>query len=262
MEPPTEPVIAGLPAAAPLPPPPSFALNTASEVSGPFARTRYHFTTGLRAGDIAAIRADDGHVLFSYRSFASVVGIVATLVSAIVFVAGLAAVMFLLAEQSPVRAAGVVILTLVFASLIGLLVPRITVTLYDDAQPALTVSQRTIFPTACYTIATPNGVTLAEVRRTLFSRLGRNRWTISQQGRFVGDAAEESLRGALVRKALGKFNRRFETNFRLEHGGVPAGRIIRRAGSADAIDVLEIHSDALDRRVAVALATLILGREP
>ena len=190
------------------------------------------------------------------------VGIVAALVSGIVIVAGIAAVLFLLAERAPLRAVAVVVLTLAFAFLIGLIVPRVTVTLYDDAQPALTLSQRTFFPTASYTIVTPSGVTLADVRRTFFSRLGRNRWTIAQQGRFVGDAAEESLGGALVRKALGKFSRRFETNIRLEHGGIQAGRIIRRAGSTDAIDVLEISSDALDRRVAVALATLILGREP
>ena len=190
------------------------------------------------------------------------VGIVAALVSGIVAVAGAAAAMFLLAEGSVLRAIAAVILTVVFAFLIGLLVPRVNVTLYDDAQPALTLSQRTVFPTASYTVVTPNGATVAELRKTFFSRLGRNRWTIAQQGRFVGDAAEESLGGAILRKALGKFSRRYETNIRVSHGGVPAGRIVRRAGTADALDVLEIESDALDRRVMVALATLIVGREP
>jgi hypothetical protein len=60
---------------------------------------------------------------------------------------------------------------------------------------------------------------------------------------------------------LGKFNRRFETNVRIVYGGIPVGRIVRRPENGRA-DVLELTSDALDRRIAVALATLVLGREP
>ncbi len=240
---------------------PKARLST-SEIAGPFAHTRYRFTTGLRAGEVANIRGEDGQVLLSYRSFANVVGIVAALVSGIVTLAGLAAVLFLIAEKSPSRAFVALVLTLIFAFFIALLVPRINVTLYDEHHPALTISQRTTHPGVSYVVATPNGATLAELRKTAFSRLGRHRWRIVQEGRLLAEAVEESWTRAMVRKALGKFNRRFETNLRIEYGGLDAGRIIRRPDGQGAVDTLELTTDALDRRVAVALATLILGREP
>jgi hypothetical protein len=228
----------------------------------PFSGTRYRFTTGLRAGEVAAIRGEEGQVLLSYRSFASITGVIAALVSGIVALAGIAAVLFLLAEGAPFRAVLALILTLAFSSGIALLVPRVNVTLYDEHHPALTISQRSIFPAATYVVATPNGATIAELRKSAFSRLGRNRWTITQDGRFLGDAKEESFTGALTRKFLGKFNRRFETNLEVVYGGTVAGRIIRRPDGSSPADILDLTSDALDRRVALALATLVLGREP
>lgn len=206
---------------------------------------------------MATIRDANDHVLLTYRSFATVAGIVAALVSGIVAVAGFAATLFLLAEGEPIRAIAALILTIAFAFLIALLVPRVNVTLYDDGQPALTISQKAVFPAACYAVATPNGATLAELRKSVFSRLGRNHWSIVHEGRYAGGAAEESFSRALVRKLLGKFSRRFESNVILDHGGA----IIRRPNS-NRVDVLELTSDAVDRRVAVALATLVLGREP
>lgn len=259
-EPPTEPLPPPARAPEPLPPsppPPPTPPAPAAKVTGPFARTRYLFTTGLRAGEVANIRDDEGNVLLSYRSFATVVGIVAALVSGIVIVAGVAAVIFLASEGAPLRGAAALILTITFVFLISLLVPRINVTLYDEHHPALTLQQRAVFPSASYVIAAPNGTTLAELRKTLFSRLGRNRWTISQEGRYLGEAIEEGFFRALVRKVLGKFSRSFETDIVVRYGGMDVARIHRRNG-----DVLEIASDVLDRRVAVALAMLILGREP
>ncbi|HYI07899.1 MAG TPA: hypothetical protein VEK57_02405 [Thermoanaerobaculia bacterium] len=271
-EPPTEPLPPSLqtrpaptpapapaPEAAPPPPPPP---PPVPKIAGPFAQTRFRFTTGLRAGEVASIRDDGGQVLLSYRSFASVVGIVAALVSGIVTVAGLAAVLFLVAEQAPLRAAAALVLTIIFAMSIAFLVPRVNVTLYDEHHPALTLSQQSVFPTTAYVVATPNGATIAELRKTFLSRIGRNRWTITQDGRPIGDATEESLGRALVRKILGKFSRRFETNIHIAHGGLPVGQIVRRPDEEKRVDVLEVTNDALDRRVAVALATLILGREP
>lgn len=229
---------------------------------GPFAQTRYRFTTGLRAGEVANIRGDQGQILLSYRSFASVIGIVAALVSAIVSLAGLAAVLFLLAEGSPVRAIAALGLTLIFAFVIAMLVPNVNVTLYDEHHPALTISQRATHPGTSYVVATPNGATLAELRKSALSRLGRHRWTILQDGRQLAEAREESWSRAMLRKLLGKFNRRYETNFVIEYGGIEAGKILRRPDEQGAMDVLELTNDALDRRVAVALATLVLGREP
>jgi hypothetical protein len=220
---------------------------------------RYRFTTGLRAGELARVRDDNGHVVLCYRSFASVAGIVATLVSGIVIVAGLAATMFLVAEGSPIRAGLALVLTLVFAFLIAMLVPRANVTLYDEDTPALTITQRGVFPAETYVVSAPNGASLALLRRGLFARLGRNRWTIESEGRAIGYAVEESFPRALLRKLLGKFNRRYDTNVHVEYNGLPAGTIYRRGADSD---VLELRSDAADRRVCVALATVILGREP
>ena len=255
-EPPTEPFVPPPPAAAP----PSPAV--VQRVNGLFSQTRYRFTTGLRSGEVANIRGDNGHVLLSYRSFASVVGTVAALVSAIVALAGIAAVLFLMQEDLPARAFLVLILTLTFSLVIALLVPRINVTLYDEHHPALALTQLSTFPSVSYAVSAPNGTTLAELRRAPFSRLGRHRWSVLQEGRHLADATEESWGRAMMRKALGKFDRRFETNFRIEYGGVEAGRIIRRPDEQGAVDVLELTTDALDRRIAVALATVILGREP
>jgi hypothetical protein len=218
---------------------------------------QYRFTTGIRAGQTAYIRGANDQVLLTYRSFASVVGVIAAFLAGIVAVAGAAGVLLLVYQDAPVRAGIVLVLTIAFAILIAVLVPRANVTLYEESQPALTISQRAVFPTATYVVAAPNGTELAELRKSFLSRLGRNRWTITHHGRYLGEAHEESFLGAWLRKLFGKFSRRFETNVRITHGGVEVGRIVRRP-----TDVLELASDALDRRVAVALATLILGREP
>jgi len=233
-----------------------------SPASGAFAHTEYRFTTGLRSGQTATVCGAGGEVLLSYRSFAGVIGIVAALVAGIVAVAGIASVLFLVAEEAPLRAAVALILTVVFTAFIGFLAPRTNVTLFDTGQPAFTIAQRSIFPAATYAITTPNGAHLAGVRKSPLSCLGRNRWTILHEGRYLGEAAESSLFGALVRKVYGKFSRRFETDVTITYGGVETGRILRRPDAAGRVDVLDVFSDALDRRVLVAVATLILGGEP
>ncbi|HKO55365.1 MAG TPA: hypothetical protein VJ276_05765, partial [Thermoanaerobaculia bacterium] len=215
---------------------------------------------GMPAGETARVRDDDGAVVLTYRSFASVVGIVAALVAGVVIVAGIAGTLFLVAEGRPVAAIAAFALSIFFTGLVAMLVPSTSVTLYDGSHPALTLSQRSrfSFPSAIHAVATPEGRTLAYIRKSAFSRLGRNRWTVISpaDGREVGHAVEESFGGAIVRKVLGKFDRRFQTNLRVAWDGQPAGWIHRRAG-----DMLEV-SGAIDRRVAVALATLVLGSEP
>jgi len=221
---------------------------------GPFSGLRYHFTTGLRNGETAHIRDEGGKLVLSYRAFASVVGVIASLVAGIVLVAGIAGTWFLIEEKSPLRAMVALALTFAFAFLITRLVPRTNVTLYDDGTPALTISQRA---PATYVVAAPNGTILGQLRKSGFSFLGRTRWTITHQGRILAEAIEESFGRAMLRKLYGKFSRRFETNFFIRLPGIDMGRILRRPE-----DVLELTGDALDRRVAVALATVVLGREP
>jgi hypothetical protein len=65
----------------------------------------------------------------------------------------------------------------------------------------------------------------------------------------------------LIRKAGGKFSRRYEANM-IVYAPHETARIIRRPDAHGDTDVLEIVSDAVDRRLLVALATLVLGSEP
>jgi hypothetical protein len=243
-------------------PPPSAEKNMTPRAAAPPARpSRLHFTAGLPAGETALIRDDDGKALYSYRSFASVIGIVASLVAAIVLITGVSASAFLLVEKHPLTAILSFVLSIFFSLMIVMLVPPVTVTLFTDDTPSLTISQRsrTSFPSATYAVVTPDGHTLAQLRKTFLSRLGRNQWSIlDAAGREIGQAREESFSRAIVRKIAGKFSRHFEANVGIFAAGREVAEIDRRGGN-----VLEIRSeDFIERRVLVALATLIIGAEP
>lgn len=223
----------------------------------------------MPSGETANIRADDGEILLSYRSFASVVPIVAALVSVIVGIAGLAGVAFLAAEGRPMFAVLALLLTAAFAVVIAMLVPPIKVTLFSGIHPMVTIVQQSnlSFPVATYIVATPDGRTLARIRRSVFSRLGRNRWHLlsASDDRPIGAAIEESLSAAVNRKFFGKFNPRHESNLIIGFLGKRVGSIVRRPtaeGQRDFLDVSIDEKESLDRRVAVAVALLVLGAEP
>lgn len=234
-----------------------------------FSPKRFHFISGVPAGELVSIRDDSGRSLLTYRSFASAIGIVAALTAAIVVVTGVAAALFLAAERHPLNAIISIVLALAFSLLIAMLVPPLAVTFSNDHVPVLTLSQasRVAFPSVTYAVATPEGQTLARIRRTVWSRIGRNRWHLTAAGgQQIGVAVEESLGRALLRKAAGKFNRGCEANVRIHCGPHQVGTIYRRpevaGGAVDLLDVSADANDRLDRRVAVALATLVLGSEP
>ena len=205
--------------------------------------------------------------MLSYRSFASAVGIIAALVAGIVLIAGLAGVLFLLSEGRPLPAIAAITLSVVFAAVIVMLVPPIHVTIYDGPDPALTIAQQSSlgFPVVTMVVATIEGNPLARLRKSFLSRFGRNRWAILPPGDNGprGDAVEESLGRALLRKITGKFNPRHQSNVRVRYAGSDVGWIVRRPNETGDVDILDLTPDgALDRRVAVALATVILGSEP
>jgi hypothetical protein len=231
-------------------------------------RNRYQFTPGVSGGEIATIRGEDSEALLTYRGFASIVGIVAALVGAIVAVTGIGAFAFLLHEKRPIPAAAALLLSAGFCVLIAYIIPSISVTIYDGTSPLITIVQQShSLPSVTFAVAGADGRRLARFRKTLLSRLGRNRWVIlaADSNARLGQAIEESLVRALVRKLLGKFARRFESNFRLDIMGREAGVIRRRPDGKGAVDVLNLSADStttLDRRVLIALATLILGSEP
>jgi len=205
------------------------------------------------------IRDDEGNVLFTYRSFASVIGIVAALVASIVIVAGIAATLFLLAEHNVATAGAALVLSLFFALVIVALVPPVNVTLFNDSSPALTIAQksRSSFPSVTFAVVTPEGAPVCTLRKSIFSRLGRNRWNINGGGYAI----EESFSRALLRKMFGKFSRRYESNM-VVYMPYEVARIIRRPDAHGDVNVLEVVNDAADRRLLVALATLVFGSEP
>ncbi len=214
---------------------------------------------------MVTIRTENGEAVLSYRSFASVVGVVALVVSVIVAVTGAAGVVFLIFETRPLPALIAFLLSATFAIVIAMLVPPIHVTLYQEANPVLHIAQQTnvSFPIATYAVGTPEQKVIARLRKSVWSRVGRNRWDIlgASDDRPIGSAAEESLSRAMLRKIAGKFNRRYQSNVRIHYLGKNAGWIVRRPDGSGDVDVLELAGD-IDQRVAVALATLILGSEP
>jgi hypothetical protein len=218
----------------------------------------------VRAGEKVTIRAEDGEALLSYRSFASVVGIVAIVVSVLVLVTGAAAVVFLMVEHRPLPAAFAFVLSAGFAVLIAMLVPPMNVTLNQDVVPMLLITQESnvSFPSVTFLVSTPEKRALAKFRKRVWSRLGRNRWDIltATGDRPIGYAEEESLSRAFVRKLAGKFSPRYQADVRIHYLDKDVGWIVRRA-NGEAADTLTI-SGTVDHRVAVALATLIFGSEP
>jgi hypothetical protein len=232
-----------------------------------FASTRFRFESGVRSGETAHVRNVENHVVLTYRGFASIVSIVAALVAAIVIVTGVAATLFLIGEHRIGAAITAFVLSVVFSALIAALVPRARVTLYSGAAPALTIIQQSpvAFPRTKYIVQDAGGSTIALLRKSVISRLGRNTWLIDSppDQRGAGFAVEESLWRAIVRKFIGKFDRKREANVRLYHQGIASGLIVRRPDATGEADYLDLAANGtMDRRVAVALATLVFGAEP
>lgn len=223
--------------------------------------------SGMPAGETANVRDDAGNVVLHYRSFASVTGVVAAVMAAIVIVSGVAAAAFLFSEERVVPAGIALLLGAAFSVMIAMLVPPTNATLYDGAQPVLTIAQQSSvsIPVVTFLIATADGRPLARLRKNVLSRLGRNRWGILpiSDEQPVGQAVEESLSRAIVRKLFGKFSARYQSNVVIRYLDRAAATIVRRPDADGQADVLDIDPESpIDRRVAVAIATLILGSEP
>ena len=157
----------------PLPPQPAPVHPTPPPATSAFDRSRYQFMSGIPAGETAYIRGEDGNAVLSYRSFASVVGIIAALMSAIVLVTGLAGVLFLLLERRPLPAIAAMILSAAFAAMIVMLIPATNVTIFEGAAPAITIAQQSSvsFPSVTYAVGTGDGKPVARIAKSFFSRL-------------------------------------------------------------------------------------------
>jgi hypothetical protein len=245
------------------------AAPTVDEPAAFAATTRFRFTTGVRAGETIPIRGEGGDAILTYTSFASAIGIVAALMAGIVAVAGAAGTVFLAMEGRALPAIAAAMLAVFFALFIAMLVPPTNVQIAEGDAAALMIAQKSrfAFPRVVYAVMTPQGETLALIHHSIFSRLGRNRWSAytADDKLRIADAVEESFGRALIRKFAGKFHRRFQSNVRIRSGYETVGWIHRRPDERGEFDVLDLGADTsgmLDRRVAVALATLVLGSEP
>jgi hypothetical protein len=158
-------------------------------------------------------------------------------------------------------------LSAAFSAMIIMLIPGTHVTIFEGAAPAITVAQQSSvsFPRVTYAVGSGDGKPVAQIAKSFFSRFGRNRWELLDPNDFLarGEAIEESLGRALVRKLFGKFAPSYQSNIRITWNGEEAGWIIRRPGANGHADLLDLHpATTLDRRTAVALAVLVLGSEP
>ena len=122
LDPPTEPMPDVRPMPASLPAPVSVPVKPSAALD----RSRFQFMSGIPAGETAYIRGDDGNALMSYRSFASIVGVIAALMSSVVLVAGAAGVIFLMIESRPLPAIAALMLSGAFAAMIVILIPQRT----------------------------------------------------------------------------------------------------------------------------------------
>lgn len=184
----------------------------------------------------------------------------------VVLLAGMAATLFLVAEGRETAAAAAAALSLIFSGVIAGMVPPVRVTLFNGERPVLAIRQRSrfTFPFATYAVSAGDS-DIALVRSGVLSRLARSRWSFASpaNGPRNGYAIEESLANAFTRKALGKFDRKFQSNLVIRFEGDIAAHIVRRPDENGSFDYLLITAETdLDHRVAVAIATLVFGSEP
>lgn len=215
------------------------------------------------------IRDERGATLFTYRSFTTIVPIVAALMSVIVIIASVAASLFLFVEQRPLAAATALLLGAAFAIVINRLVPEVRVSLLDGTEPALAIAQQSkgSFPSTRFIVTTGDGTPIGAVSRSFFSRFARNRWSLfgADGTTPVGYAIEESWGRAFLRKFAGKFRSDFQADLHIRSGNRQLATIVRRPRANGDVDLLDLganHDAQLDPRLALAVATLVFGMEP
>ena len=215
-----------------------------------FDRARFVIPVAARNGEAAYIRGDDGTTLFGFRGFASVVGIVAAVTSAIVLVAGAASMIILALDARPLPAVFAALLTAAFSVIIAMLVPPTRVTVYEATTPAFGIVQQSSlsFPSVTFAVVGRDGRTIARLANSALSRVGRRRW------RILAAEANRTL-GYAVRK-IG-----FKSDYRIRFQGYDVGRITRE-GDHGILDLSADPARTLDRRVALAVAMVVLGMEP
>ena len=144
--------------------------------------------------------------------------------------------------------------------------PRRHVTVYrDDSCREIVLrilqDQRIAFTVRTYTITTPDGTTLARLRKNYFYNLVRKRWDIeTPDGALIAYAVEESIILSLLRRVIGPFFGLLRTNFVFERAdGEVLGEFNRKFTLFDryVLDLSEDQDRTLDRRFALATGIML-----
>lgn len=231
------------------------------------ASRRYSFPRLTRRGEVCAIIAENG-TTYWYRSFVSFTSLVATLVTALVSLSGMAAVIYLLIDGRLGGAFLSLLVTSGFELIIPFLISPADAVFYNDTAmtaPALQIAQigRPLLPADRFSVRSSDGRVLGRVERSALSRLTRHRWLIfDHHGRQRGMTIEESSLRAVIRKVTGRIRPALDSDLLLTIDDRPAGRLIRRAGGDRVMLELSPGSLTIDERLVVAMAALVFGLEP
>jgi hypothetical protein len=216
-------------------------------------------------GEVSSVRSEKGEALFWFKRTASVVGMVAGVLAAMVLISGAAAAVFLALESRFLPAAGAAALTVAFSALMLALVPRRFVVLYRNEAltgKVLSVLQesRFSFPSVRFSARGEDGATIAYFERNSLRGLGfaGSRWWILDHASSAAIGyATESAGAAWQRKLFG-FLVAPRANYTVTVGVRPSGTIQqRREPNGLAVDMGGDANFTLDRRIALALGLLI-----
>lgn len=220
------------------------------------------------ASDVGTISDESQKALFYFRRQRNIVGLIAGLVAAMIFVAGAVVGTVLFIEGRGLPGVSAIALTLSFVLLVLLLVPkRHAVVCNDEALTAAALflwqESRLPVPSLRFSLRTPDNQPIAIFSKSPLSNIGRRRWDIIDRygSARLGYAIEDSIARALLRKVVGRFFRALETNFRVAYGGRVLAVLERRDARCDVLDLAEDPTFVLDRRIAIGLAVLVEGLE-
>lgn len=214
----------------------------------------------------STVETEGGVPLLWFHRPPRLIGWVASMVSAMILLTGIAAVVVLVLQERWLATIAALLVTGGALGTIPFLVPRNVIRFGRDgglgeAGVTLRQERRVPVPSSVYAALDPAGRPFARFRKNHLTNLGRRRWWIlDADEKIVGWAEEDSLPRAVARKVTTAALPQFRSNYRFVYEGTFRGRIERREG-ANLLDLTPDADRRLDRRLAVPLAALILAIE-
>lgn len=210
------------------------------------------------------VRSPEGDALLSYRAFGGVIGVIATFTATLVFLSASAAAVFLSLQMRLAAAAAALVLGITFAVLINSLVPSMQVRLIDPHGRIVVMLERMrrgLRPAASWIITGEAGEPLATASPNALAPYLHEAWKLRLANGSTAVASDPSILRALVRKFLASFDRSFETDLRVELGSEVQGWIRRRTADGSGGHLEVVPTAAIDSRVVLGLAAIVLCGE-